>query len=58
MRYRENVYPNISGDGSMVIEYLEIVTAKNEMDYSFNQYTKYQDCDIDTNYYTNYNISN
>ena len=42
----------------MVIEYLEIVTAKNEMDYSFNQYTKYEDCDIDTNYYTNYNISN
>ena len=58
MKYRENLYPNISGDGSWVIEYLEIVTAKNEIDYAFNQDTKYQDCDIDANYYPNFNISN
>ena len=51
-RYKEHRFPNISGDGSYVTEYLEIEGENDEMDYSYNQYTKYSDCDLDLSYWT------
>ena len=45
-RYLQYKYPSISGDSSMVTEYLEIIAGRNEMDYSYNQVTKTGDCDL------------
>ena len=49
-RYLEYRYPSISGNGSMVTEYIDIIAGRNEMDYSYNQETKTGDCDLSIAY--------
>ena len=49
-RYLEYRYPSISGDNTMVTEYIDIIAGRNEMDYSYNQETKTGDCDLSIAY--------